>query len=156
MFRLGHESQVCRGSRIAPRPCVEYGRPGAARNTDGAGKAQCSLDIASYLYRLSSMGSPTSGNRAISFQSAKVLNAFINDPSRELAGADLIIGAQVPSGTLYPILLRFEDAGWLKSRWETGDPSVKGRPLRRLYRITGAGLAKAAEIRKEFLGGLVT
>jgi hypothetical protein len=96
-----------------------------------------------------------SGDPPISFQSAKVLNAFISDPSRELAGADLIVGAKVPSGTLYPILLRFEDAGWLKSRWETGDPCLKGRPLRKLYRITGAGLAKAAEIRKEFLGRTV-
>ena len=97
-----------------------------------------------------------SSDPPISFQSAKVLNAFIRDPSRELAGADLIVGAKVPSGTLYPILLRFEDVGWLKSRWETGDASVKGRPLRKLYRITGAGLAKAAEVRNEFLGRTVT
>ncbi len=43
-------------------------------------------------------------------------------------------------GTLYKALSRMEKTGWLESRWE--DPQVAadaGRPLRRLYRVTGAG-----------------
>lgn len=43
-------------------------------------------------------------------------------------------------GTLYKALSRMETAGLLESRWE--DPQLaadEGRPLRRLYRITGAG-----------------
>jgi PadR family transcriptional regulator, regulatory protein PadR len=92
----------------------------------------------------------------LTFQSLKVLNAFVSDPSRPLAGADLIRVSNIPAGTLYPILLRFEEGGWLKGRWEKGDPSIKGRPLRKLYRITGAGLAKGAAMRDDFLRGFVT
>ena len=43
-------------------------------------------------------------------------------------------------GTLYKALSRMEKAGLLASRWE--DPQIaadEGRPLRRLYLITGAG-----------------
>jgi DNA-binding PadR family transcriptional regulator len=43
-------------------------------------------------------------------------------------------------GTLYKALSRMEKAGLLASRWE--DPQIaadEGRPLRRLYSITGAG-----------------
>ncbi len=43
-------------------------------------------------------------------------------------------------GTLYKALERMQRAGLLESRWE--DPHVaaaEGRPLRRLYRVTGLG-----------------
>lgn len=43
-------------------------------------------------------------------------------------------------GTLYKALGRLEDRGLLASQWE--DPTVAaadGRPLRRLYEVTGAG-----------------
>jgi PadR family transcriptional regulator PadR len=46
----------------------------------------------------------------------------------------------IAHGTLYKALSRMEKAGLLESRWE--DPQLaadEGRPLRRLYRITGAG-----------------
>jgi DNA-binding MarR family transcriptional regulator len=92
----------------------------------------------------------------LSFQSMRLLNAFLLNPTRELSGAELITDAGVPSGTLYPLLYRFEQAGWLVGRWEQGDPKDKGRPLRKLYRMTGRGLAKAAEARYRFLGGVAT
>ena len=46
----------------------------------------------------------------------------------------------IAHGTLYKALSRMERAGLLVSRWE--DPQIaadEGRPVRRLYRITGAG-----------------
>jgi PadR family transcriptional regulator PadR len=46
----------------------------------------------------------------------------------------------IAHGTLYKALSRMEKAGLLESRWD--DPQLaadEGRPLRRLYRITGAG-----------------
>lgn len=46
----------------------------------------------------------------------------------------------IAHGTLYKALSRMEKAGLLESRWE--DPQLaadEGRPLRRLYRITGGG-----------------
>jgi DNA-binding PadR family transcriptional regulator len=52
-------------------------------------------------------------------------------------------------GTLYRSLARLERAGLLESRWE--DPQVaadEGRPLRRLYRVTGDGEAALAKERR--------
>jgi PadR family transcriptional regulator PadR len=74
---------------------------------------------------------------------------------RELAGADLLSSTDLASGRLYPILMRLEEAGWLKSRWEKADPALVGRPRRRLYRITSTGLARGTAVRAEILGGLL-
>jgi PadR family transcriptional regulator PadR len=100
------------------------------------------------------MGTQKGADFRLSHSALKVLNMFFIDPRRELAGADLIVSARVASGTLYPMLQRFEDAGWLSSAWEKGEPSKKGRPLRRMYRITSAGLAKARDLCAEFRGGV--
>jgi DNA-binding PadR family transcriptional regulator len=71
------------------------------------------------------------------------LDAFSDDVRAELAGADLIKSARISSGTLYPILLRFEKAGLLLSRWEDEQPQELGRPRRRFYQITPAGVRLA-------------
>ena len=43
-------------------------------------------------------------------------------------------------GTLYKALSRMEKAGLLESRWEDPQRAAdERRPLRRLYRVTGAG-----------------
>jgi PadR family transcriptional regulator, regulatory protein PadR len=47
-------------------------------------------------------------------------------------------------GTLYKALGRLEDLGLLSSRWEDA-AAVQGRPRRRLYELTGAGV-RAAEL----------
>jgi PadR family transcriptional regulator PadR len=89
----------------------------------------------------------------LTHQSHKVLNAFFLEPTRELAGSDLLDTTHLAPGTLYPILYRFEEAGWLRSWWEKGDPSELGRPRRRLYRITGLGMARVSALRAEIFGG---
>jgi PadR family transcriptional regulator PadR len=115
------------------------------------------VDKWAYLCRLSSMGKPTDPEEPrMSFQSMKVLSSFLTEPAREWSGADLIAEGGVPSGTLYPLLYRFEEAGWLAGRWEKGDPREMGRPLRKLYRMTGRGLAKVAEVRGRLPGGIAT
>ena len=73
----------------------------------------------------------------------KVLAALLSSPRDELSGAEIGHAAKLASGTLYPILLRLEGAGWLASRWETEDPSELGRPRRRFYRVTALGAKKA-------------
>jgi DNA-binding PadR family transcriptional regulator len=82
----------------------------------------------------------------MSLQTLRVLEAFLEEPGEQLAGADVARRGHLASGTLYPILLRLESAGWLTSRWENIDPSDAGRPRRRLYRITPTGLRRAAEV----------
>lgn len=47
-------------------------------------------------------------------------------------------------GTIYPILARLEELGWLTGEWE-GDSDHPG-PRRRLYRLTDDGRAEAAAV----------
>jgi PadR family transcriptional regulator, regulatory protein PadR len=82
----------------------------------------------------------------MSLQTLKVLEAFLENRTDELSGADVMQRCQLASGTLYPILLRLESARWFVSRWESIDPSIVGRPRRRLYRLTPTGLSRASEV----------
>lgn len=90
------------------------------------------------------------GQVRISLQTLRVLEVFLAEPSEQLAGADLMQRCSIASGTLYPILLRLEAAGWFESQWESIDPSVAGRPRRRLYRLTSSGLRRASEVFASF------
>ena len=92
----------------------------------------------------------------MSLQTLKVLEAFLADPTDELSGADIHRRSGIASGTLYPILLRLEAAGWFVSRWEAIDPASAGRPRRRLYRRTRGGLARAGEVLASFGRGVRT
>lgn len=94
------------------------------------------------------------GDVRISLQTLKVLEAFLNDPTDELSGADVQKRSGIASGTLYPILLRLESAGWFISRWEAVDPASVGRPRRRLYRLTPTGLTRASEVFASFGRGV--
>lgn len=78
----------------------------------------------------------------------KVLNAIMAAPARELAGADIGRATKLATGTLYPILMRIEAAGWIEGNWEALDPRMSGHPRRRFYRVTGLGATRArAELR---------
>ncbi|MGR6916436.1 PadR family transcriptional regulator [[Actinomadura] parvosata] len=75
-----------------------------------------------------------------------VLRALLTAPERERYGLELGELAGLPSGTLYPILARLEQAGWVESRWEEPQTHVtEGRPRRRYYRITPDGAEQARE-----------
>ena len=97
------------------------------------------------LCRLTSMGKRSRDVR-MSLQTLRVLEAFLANPGEHLSGADVHKRSGLSSGTLYPILLRLESAGWFVSRWEAIDPASVGRPRRRLYRLTPGGLARASEV----------
>lgn len=58
--------------------------------------------------------------------------------------------ANLASGTLYPILLRFEKYRLLESKWEDMDPEAEGRPRRRLYKITSHGAQVARQMLDNF------
>ena len=94
-------------------------------------------------------------NVRMSLQTLRVLEAFLEAPSDPFSGADLHQRYGMASGTLYPILLRLESAGWLNSRWESIDPSTEGRPRRRLYRLTSTGLKRASEVFASFNRGVL-
>ncbi|MEH1127244.1 PadR family transcriptional regulator [Micromonospora sp. CPCC 206061] len=74
---------------------------------------------------------------------AKVLAVLLADPDTDRYGLDLMRATGHPSGTLYPILLRLQRAGWVSAHWEEIDPVVAGRPPRRYYRLTPDGTVAA-------------
>ena len=76
---------------------------------------------------------------------AQVLSAFLSDPGLDRYGLDLMKVTGLPSGTLYPILQRLQQAGWVDARWEAIDPVATGRPARRYYRLTGTGVGAARQ-----------
>jgi PadR family transcriptional regulator PadR len=49
--------------------------------------------------------------------------------------------ARVRSGTLYPLLMRLENVGWLTSDWDAPDPRHPDGPRRRHYVVTPLGAA---------------
>ncbi len=73
-----------------------------------------------------------------------VLRALLADPAQEKYGLQICSEAGLPSGTIHPILARFEHLGWLESSWED-DASAhqEGRPRRRYYRLTEDGAERA-------------
>jgi PadR family transcriptional regulator, regulatory protein PadR len=76
----------------------------------------------------------------------KVVAALLAAADTERYGLQLMQDTGLPSGTLYPILVRLERAGWVASRWEEADPAAEGRPNRRYYTLTADG---ATEARRE-------
>jgi len=76
-------------------------------------------------------------------QTLKVLGSLLNNRPDALSGAEIARVTRLKSGTLYPILLRLEQAGWLDSYWESETPQELGRPRRRFYQLTAIGARKA-------------
>jgi len=75
----------------------------------------------------------------LSRQSLEILAVMIEGRDEDLHGRLIGKRAGVSSGTLFPALARLEGAGWISSREEDGDPAELGRPLQRIYNLTGPG-----------------
>lgn len=72
-----------------------------------------------------------------------VLRTLIDATDREVYGLEVCQLAELPTGTVHPILARLERAGWLTSRWEEIDVHEEGRPRRRYYQLSLDGLQQA-------------
>ena len=66
----------------------------------------------------------------------KILNSLAAAP-KGLHGYALMQASSLASGTLYPILKRLTDRGWLEKNWESGEDEAG--PPRRIYRLTPLG-----------------
>ena len=87
-------------------------------------------------------------NIRASKQTLKLLAALTVKAASWHYGYALSRETGLQSGTLYPILMRLEDRGWLETQWETlQEPAEKrgGRPPRHMYRLTSSGTAWAME-----------
>jgi DNA-binding PadR family transcriptional regulator len=73
----------------------------------------------------------------------RTLLVFLEAPRSWRHGYDLMKVADISSGTLYPLLARLTEDGWLESRWEEAERP--GRPPRQLYRLTATGRVRARE-----------
>ncbi len=85
--------------------------------------------------------------RRPSSQTAAALSAFLERPGEWLYGYDLSKRLRLSSGTLYPILMRLSDRGYLETEWT--EPAKEGRPPRHMYRLTAAGRIWATEALSE-------
>ena len=84
----------------------------------------------------------------VTFNGALVLSAI--DTGAHY-GFEIMEKTNLPSGTVYPILRRFEARRLLRSRWEKQSvASAAGRPRRRLYELSGAGVRALDSARERF------
>ena len=61
-------------------------------------------------------------------------------------GFDISDVTGLPSGTVYPVLRRLEEAGLLRSRWEAAQTArAEQRPPRRYYTVTTSGAQAVQE-----------
>lgn len=78
----------------------------------------------------------------------KVTGATLDVLEALLHGSGEVHGFRVaqltgrPTGSVYPILMRLENAGWVDSRWESVH-ELENRPRRRFYVLTEDGRSKA-------------
>ena len=76
--------------------------------------------------------------KQLSVASLTVLHAVADGTSH---GFDIIEVSALPGGTVYPALSRLERDGLVSSAWEdTAIARADGRPPRRYYMVTPAGL----------------
>lgn len=66
-------------------------------------------------------------------------------PTDERFGIDIAAAAELPHGSLHPILARLEGLRWVESWWEQADAQAAPRPPRRRYRLTAAGAGQARD-----------
>ena len=78
-------------------------------------------------------------------QTQRVLDALYERPDRWWHGYELAKSVDLKSGTLYPILIRLGDRGFLDHHWETPEPGARPRHV---YRLTSSGKTYAAEWRR--------
>ena len=81
-------------------------------------------------------------HRKPSPQAILLYKALLSRPYEWRYGYDLTKEIGLQSGTLYPLLMRLTDGGFLESEWQP--PTRGGAPARHAYRLTGAGIAFAS------------
>lgn len=80
-------------------------------------------------------------------QTKAVLLKLLSDPDRWHYGYDVVQDLDMPSGTVYPILMRLHERDVLETRWE--ESPIEGRPRRHMYRLTRDGRSWARSVTTE-------
>lgn len=79
----------------------------------------------------------TRRRRRPSPQTVAVLDALAAKATDWSHGYDLCRALGLKAGTVYPILIRLAERGFVETAWEQDVP--RGRPPRHLYRLSAAG-----------------
>ena len=79
-------------------------------------------------------------------QTVAILDALAENASDWSHGYDLCRLLGLKAGTVYPILIRLAERGYLETAWEQAVP--QGRPPRHLYRLSVAGAEQVRELRR--------
>ena len=79
-------------------------------------------------------------------QTVAVLDALAAKASDWSHGYDLCRVLGLKAGTVYPILIRLAERGYVDTAWEQDVP--QGRPPRHLYRLSAAGAEHVREPRR--------
>ena len=82
-------------------------------------------------------------SRALSAHARRILAALLEGGASWSHGYELARIAGVKSGTLYPLLIRLEEQGYLEAEWQ--QPAERGRPARHAYRLTPSGMKLARD-----------
>ncbi len=98
------------------------------------------IDSKVYIDRHASMPRP----RKLSDQAHLVLAALLGARGGWAHGYELCKQTGVKSGTLYPLLMRLKDQGYLEAEWR--EPAELGKPPRHAYRLSASGVALARDI----------
>lgn len=86
--------------------------------------------------------------KRITYPAACVLQAIADG---KVFGLDIIEHIGLPSGTVYPLLRRFERSGLVISAWETPERAFGNRrPQRRNYRLTPEGRRALVRARERY------
>lgn len=86
------------------------------------------------------MGRPTN----VSSQTRALIAALELRPADWRHGYELSKVTGLKSGTLYPLLIRLANQGFLETNWQESDQP--NRPRRHIYRLTATGLALARSL----------
>jgi PadR family transcriptional regulator PadR len=82
--------------------------------------------------------------RRPSQQTIAVLDALAAKASDWSHGYDLCRALGLKAGTVYPILIRLAERGYVETAWEQDVP--QGRPPRHLYRLSATGAEHVREL----------
>lgn len=81
--------------------------------------------------------------RPLGLRTLQILHAIRDG---DAYGLDLVARTGLPSGTVYPVLGRLKRSGLVKAQWEDQRVAEReGRPRRRYYQLTPAGMRALSE-----------
>lgn len=77
-------------------------------------------------------------------QTLSVLRAFLDSGDTPVWGLALSKQLQIPTGSIYPMLDRLVENGWLQFSWE--DDAARLGPRKKLYKFTEAGAKESKRL----------